>query len=141
MENKAKQNLPILKLFIFFLFILSTSKSLAQKDNAEKILGCWILKKIEFTNKDDYSEELIKHAQNSLVCFTVDGKFTTTLVKTNEIITGRYKISDSGKIMSQKSDLLDEDFVSIENDAEIEFLDDKQLVIKIKSTTTYFERK
>ena len=130
-----------LKIFIFFLFILSTSKSLAQKDNAEKILGCWILKKIEFTNKDDYSEELIKHAQNSLVCFTVDGKFTTTLVKTNEIITGRYKISDSGKIMSQKSDLLDEDFVSIENDAEIEFLDDKQLVIKIKSTTTYFERK
>jgi hypothetical protein len=130
-----------LKLFIFFLFILSTSKSLAQKDNAEKILGCWILKKIEFTTKDDYSEELIKHAQNSLVCFTVDGKFTTTLAKTDEPIIGSYKISDNGKMMSQKSDLSDEDFVKIENDAEIEFLDDKQLVIKIESTTTYFERK
>jgi hypothetical protein len=141
MENNANRIYQYLKLFIFFLFILSTSKSLAQKDNAEKILGCWILKKIEFTNKDDYSEELIKHAQNSLVCFTFDGKFTTALAKTNEIITGSYKISDDGKIMSQKSDLLDEDFVNIENDAEIEFLDDKQLIIKIKSTTTYFERK
>jgi hypothetical protein len=129
-----------IKLFIFFLFILSTSNSLAQKDNAEKIIGCWVLKKIEFTTKDDYFEELIKHAQNSLVCFKVDGKFTTTLAKTDEPITGSYKISNNGKIMSQKSDLSDEDFEKVENDAEIEFLDDKQLVIKIESTTTYFER-
>lgn len=131
-----------LKLFIFCIFVFSATNSLAQKSNAEKIIGCWILKKIEFTAKDDYSEELIKNAQNSLVCFGVDGKFTTTLAKTDSgPIIGSYKVSANGKMMSQKSDSTDEDFVKIEDDVEIEFLDDKRLIFKIESTTTYFERK
>ena len=131
-----------LKIFIFFFLILSTTDTLAQKSNAEKIIGCWVLKKIEFIKKDDYSDELIKHAQNSLVCFSVDGKFTTTLSEANsQPLIGSYKVSDNGKMMSQKSDLADEDFVKVENDAEIEFLDDKHLIFKIDLTKTYFERK
>ncbi len=131
-----------LKLFIFLFFALSTATSFAQKDNAEKIIGCWVLKKIEFSAKDEYSDELIKQAQNSSVCFSADGKFTTTLAKNDAApMTGSYKISANGKTMSQKSDLSDEAFVRIENDAEIEFLDDKHLIFKFELTTTYFDRK
>jgi len=131
-----------LKIVILLLFALSTSDSLAQKTNAEKILGCWVIKKIEFIIKDDYSEELIKHAQNALICFSADGKFTTTLAKSDsELMTGSYKISDDGKIMSQKSDLSEDFVVKAENDVEIEFLDDKHLILKFESTTTYFDRK
>ncbi len=131
-----------LKLFIYLLLTLTTANSFAQKDNAEKIIGCWILKKIEFSAKDEYSDELIKLAQNSLVCFSTDGKFTTTLAQPDATpMTGSYKISENGKTMSQKSDLSDEAFVRIENDAEIEFLDDKHLIFKFELTTTYFDRK
>ena len=78
-----------------------------------------------------------------MVCFGVDGKFTTTLAKTNsdsEPIIGSYKVSANGKMISQKTDSTDEDVVKVEDDVEIEFLDDKHLIFKIESTTTYFER-
>lgn len=60
-----------MKLFriIFLVTFFSITNVVAQKTNAEKIVGCWILKKIEFNSKDEFSEELIKDSKNSRVCF------------------------------------------------------------------------
>lgn len=132
-----------LKIFLFLFLSFTTSKTVAQKTNAEKILGCWIFKKIEFKTQNDFSDEVAKEAKNSVVCFTPDGKFSTTMAEVgSEPMVGSYKVSADGKTMSQKKDSSGEEgFGSIEEDAEIEFVDDKQLIFKFGLGTIYFDRK
>lgn len=121
------------------LFSFSTANAVAQNANSEKILGCWILKKIEFNTQNDFSEDFNQQAQNSVVCFNSDGKFTTTKAGNSAVpINGSYKILDDGKTVTQKKALADE---SVEEDAEIEFLDDKHLIFKIEFGSMYFDRK
>ena len=124
--------------FTFFLFTVANSK--AQKTNSEKILGCWTLKKIEFNGKYDFSEELIKQTQNTIVCFKLNGKFITNKSENSSVaINGSYKISDDGKTLTQKRDLSSEG--SVDEDAEIEFIDDQNLTFKLEFGVMYFERK
>ncbi|RKS03220.1 hypothetical protein [Flavobacterium sp. 102] len=128
-----------LKILVFLLFAFTTTNAVAQKTSAEKILGCWTFKKIEFNGKYDFSEELILQTQNTVVCFNANGKFiTTNAKKSSEPINGSYKIADDGKTLSQKRDLSDEGF---DEDAEIEFLNDENLIFKLEFGTMYFERK
>ncbi len=128
-----------LKVFIFFLFILSTSSSLAQKNNTEKILGCWIFKEIEFSEQVDFAEELIKNAKKTVVCFNSNGKYTSAKDETgSKTITGSYKISEDGKTLIQKRDISND---GVDENAEIEFLDDKLLVFKLEFGTMSFDRK
>lgn len=132
-----------LKIFIFLFLSFNASKTVAQKTNAEKILGCWVFKKIEFKTQNDFSDQVAKEALNSVVCFTPDGKFTTTMAEAGSTpVSGSYEVSADGKTMTQKKDSSDDEgFESIEEDAEIEFLDDKQLIFKFGLGTIYFDRK
>ncbi|WP_284651424.1 hypothetical protein [Flavobacterium terrisoli] len=132
-----------LKIFAFLFLSLTTSKAVAQKTNAEKILGCWVFKKIEFKNPKDIPADMVDEAQNSVVCFDSDGKFTTTLAQVGAVpIHGHYEISADGKTLTQKQDSSGEEgFESIEEDAEIELLDDQQLIFKFGLGTIYFDRK
>lgn len=128
-----------LKVFIFFFFILSTSNSAAQKNNTEKILGCWIFKEMKFSEEEDFYEELINNAKKTVVCFNSNGKFTSSKDETSsKTITGSYKILEDGKTLFQKRDISNED---VDENAEIEFLDDKLLIFKLEFGTMSFERK
>lgn len=129
-----------LKIFTFTFFLFTVVKSAAQKTNAEKILGCWTFKKIEFNGKYDFSEELIKQTKNSIVCFKSDGKFITNKSENSSVtINGSYKISDDGKTLTQKRDLSSEG--SADENAEIGFVDDQNLTFKLEFGVMYFERK
>lgn len=129
-----------LKILAFLLFAFSTPNSIAQKTNAEKILGCWVFKNIEFNEKYVFSEELIKQTRNSVVCFSADGKFTTTKPgDTSGPLKGSYKISEDGKNLTQKRDLSEDE--SVDEDAEIELLDEKHLHFRLSFGIMYLERK
>ena len=129
-----------LKIIIFTLFVFSTIDCVAQKTNAEKIVGCWTFKKIDFNAKYDFSEGLIQQFKNSIVCFNLNGKFTTNKAGTNSVPkNGSYKISDDGKTLTQKNDLSKKGVVT--DDAKIEFLDVENLILKLEFGNIYFERK
>lgn len=126
-----------LKIVVLSFLAFSTAKSVAQKSTSEKILGCWILKKIEYNTKLDFSEELIKEAQNTVVCFDAKGKFTSTKADSTPI-TGTYKVLEDGKTITQKRDISDG---SVDEDAEFEFPDDTHLIFKLEFGSMQFERK
>lgn len=124
---------------IVFLILCCCHNASAQKNNAEKIIGCWIFKKIEFINPNDFSEEIIKEAKNTEVCFDTNGKFTTIKPGANAAtITGVYSLSADGKTLSQKRDVSSE---GIDEDAEIVVLDAENLTFKLEFGTMYLERK
>lgn len=132
-----------LKIILFLIFIFSNTNSIGQETNAEKIIGCWTFKKIEFTEQHDFSEEIIKQTKNAILCFYADGKFTNT--NSGKIQgNGTYKISDDGKTITQKSDLTSEDMeVDSQNDidAKINFLNEHSLSFELDFGIMYLERK
>lgn len=128
-----------LKTTLLLLFILTNLKSVAQNSNAEKILGCWTFKEVQFSEQVDFAEEFKKNAKNTVVCFTPDGNFTTTKNGiTSNTVNGTYKISEDGKTILQKSDISSEDE---DESAEISTLDDKLLAFKLEFGKMIFERK
>ncbi|HOD10633.1 MAG TPA: hypothetical protein PKH91_07800 [Flavobacterium sp.] len=56
-----------LKTTLLFLFILTNLKSVAQNSNAEKILGCWTFKEVQFSEQVDFAEEFKKNAKNTII--------------------------------------------------------------------------
>jgi hypothetical protein len=125
--------------WIIVLLIVCCYNANAQKSNAEKIIGCWIFKKIEFINPNEFSEEIIKEAKNTEVCFDTNGKFTTIKPGANTAtITGVYSLSADEKTLSQKRDVYSE---GIDEDAEIIVLDAENLTFKLEFGTMHLERK
>lgn len=101
--------------YFTMLFILLVTTVQAQKTNAEKILGCWLFKEMKLSTPNEFSNELSKQAQNTVVCFTADGKYKTT--KANAAaIDGTYTLSEDGKTITQSRDIADE---STDENAEI----------------------
>lgn len=129
-----------LKIAFLLLVVLQVYDGVAQKENARKILGCWVLKNVEFVSKNEFSEQILQQARNSVVCFDASGKFTTTLGTAGlPPVTGSYQISADGKTMVQKKDNPEEG--EVDEDSEIAMLDDKQLVFKLSFGTIYMDRK
>lgn len=126
-------------LLSLLLVILFTTTTFAQKSNAEKIIGCWVLKKMEFAQPDADAPKLSEEAMNSYVCFEKDGTFITRLggQETN-VVKGNYKLSTDGKKLSQSRDIDEE---GIDEEAEITVLTDKLLELKHEFGTMYFVRK
>ena len=126
-------------LISLLLVILFTTTTFAQKSNAEKILGCWVLKKMEFTEAKPDDVNLSEEAMNSYVCFEKDGTFITRLggQETN-VVKGSYQLSADGKNLSQSRDIDDE---GNDEEAEIMVLNDKKLELKHEFGTMYFEKK
>lgn len=129
-----------LKTLFLSLCILSFLSNSAQKTNAEKILGCWVFKEIQFNNHENFSEDLIKQSEKTSICFSADGRFITTKAADGTTpVKGSFKISVDGKTVVQKRDLSEEG--SIDDDAEIAFIDDKILVFKVEFGKIVFKRK
>lgn len=130
-----------LKVIILLIFVFSASNMIGQKSNAEKILGCWIFDKVEFASENDYSEILLKQAKNSVVCFTPNGKFNTSINGVDPV-SGTYSISADGKTMTQKRDSSgEENLIELEMEAEIQSLDDAVLVFSTEFGIMHFKRK
>jgi hypothetical protein len=130
--------MKIIKLFIILFFAFTITNSMAQTNHSEKIVGCWTFKKVAFNGKYEFEDEIIRQTENTVVCFTPDGKFITKNTEQEAVITnGTYKISDDGKTLYQKQDLTDG---SEDVDAHIELLDDKNLQFKLEFGIMYFER-
>lgn len=127
-----------LKIAAFLLIAFSTFNAAAQKTNAEKIVGCWVFKKMEFNAEYDFSEQLIKQTLNTVVCFDTNGKFTSAKTGSTPV-KGSYNISADGKTLSQKRDFSEDG--SVDEDASIELLDDKHLQFKLDFGIMHFERK
>ncbi len=129
-----------LKILLVSLFVSFSLHSIAQKSNSEKILGCWVFKEVQLNKKDNFLEELSKQSEKSEVCFGADGRFVATKATDGSpAITGSFKISIDGKKLVQKRDLSEEG--SIDDDAEIAFVDDKLLVFKVEFGKIVFKRK
>lgn len=121
---------------IIFFFITST---LAQKSNAEKIVGCWVLKKMEFSNPTDDAPKLSEEAINSYVCFENDSTFITRLGgQESNVVEGKYQISADGKTLTQTRDY---DAEGTDEKAEIAVLDDKIMELKLEFGMMHFVKK
>jgi len=127
-----------LKLLLLTVLLTPTARTLAQEDHAKKILGCWVFQKIEYTEAMDMGEDT-SPAPNSLkVCFDPGGKYTTTVIATNDSLTGTYEFSADGKTIIQKRDI-QPDGTTDEN-AAIAFPTADSLVFTLEFARLYFYR-
>lgn len=125
-------------IFTTLFILLYVTVSFAQNDTTEKIIGCWVLKNIDFSQPTPNGITLKKEAINTTVCFDEKGTFVTKPSGNNKAtINGNYKVSEDGKTLQQTSDLEENDNY---NKAEITQLDDKNLVVKHEFGMMYFER-
>ncbi len=124
---------------LFLLLALSSVKMVAQKENTTKILGCWILKKMEFTEPKMMSADLQEEAKNSQICFSAGGTFTTTKPgKGKSPITGTYQIGADGTTLIEKRDKNEE---GVDDDATIAVLNEQELVLETEFGKMYFVKK
>lgn len=124
---------------MFLLLALSSVKVVAQKENATKIVGCWILNKMEFADPKMKQADLEKEAKNAVICFSAEGKFTTTKPSNAQSpITGTYQISADGKTLIEARDKNDE---GVDDNATIALLNEHELVLETEFGKMYFGRK
>jgi len=124
---------------VFLVVVFFTMKVVAQQDNATKIVGCWILKKMELVDPKFMTAKMQEEALNSEVCFSADGKYNT-VKRGNEktAITGTYQFENDGKTLAQKSD---RNNGGMDEDATIALLNEQELVFEIEIGKMYFVRK
>ena len=124
---------------VFLVVVFSTMKVVAQQDNATKIVGCWILKKMELVDPKFMTAKIQEEALNSEVCFSADGKYNT-VKRGNEktAITGTYQFENDGKTLTKKSD---RNNGGMDEDATIALLNEQELVFEIEIGKMYFVRK
>ncbi len=127
------------KSVLILLVVLTTSTAIAQHENSEKIVGCWVFKKIEYPSNLDVPKDGIPAPNSVTVCFETDGKYTTTTTNSYEIMTGKYQISEDGNTITQQRDLQEEG--TIDEDATIAFPNDNTIILKLEFASLYFERK
>jgi hypothetical protein len=129
----AKYRISIL--FVVFFMAISYS----QNTNAEKILGCWVLKKMVYTDSIANSPTLSEEAINSYVCFENNGRFITRIGgQESKVVNGTYHISTDGTTLFQSSSI---DLEDTAEQAEIALLTDKILELKVEFGIMSFERK
>lgn len=121
------------------LIILFATTAFAQKTNADKLIGCWVLKSMNYSKPLPDNLKISKEAMNSNVCFDANGKFITELGGENPLtVKGKYNLSADGKTLSQSREVKDQD---IDEQAEITQLDEKKLALTLEFGTMIFERK
>ncbi|OYU81767.1 MAG: hypothetical protein CFE23_02465 [Flavobacterium sp. BFFFF1] len=92
-------------LLALFATTLFYAHAQAQKENKDKIVGCWKLVKMEFEDPNDPGKEDADAAINSVVCLKKDGKFETNAQQRK--VQGVYAISADGKTMTQSMEGMD----------------------------------
>lgn len=126
---------PLLILFILF----TTTTSLAQKENAQKIQGCWVFKKMVAPASANIPQESMPPADSITVCFEANGKYTSAIVNNPILLTGQYQVSADGKTLTQQRDIQEE--YTVDEDATIEFTSENAVILKLEQAHLYFERK
>lgn len=128
-------------LFSILLTLFCYSIATAQSDNKVKILGCWEVRQVIFTEEVEGSDEISMDAIGSIVCFHEEGKFSNRKGKT--IIEGNYSLSENGRTLYQnsKSDIPVQSNTIIEDTpGQIMMLSDTELQIQAEEMILYFRR-
>jgi hypothetical protein len=128
-----------LKSLLILFILLITTTSLAQKENAQKIQGCWVFKKMVAPASANIPQESMPPADSITVCFEANGKYTSTMTNNTAPITGQYQISADGKTITQQRDVQEEN--TFDEDASIEFPNENSIILKLEYAHLYFERK
>jgi uncharacterized membrane protein len=128
---------PFNTIIAFLLFFVCTN-SIAQNTNSQKIIGCWKVTKFELKTEIENSSEIINEAINNEVCFDAKGNFITTNTEDRTITNGTFNLSEDGKTIFQKSN---NEINDVGENAEIELLNEKNLIIKSDYFTMSFEKK
>lgn len=131
---------PFKTIIAFLLFFVCTN-SIAQNTNSQKIIGCWKVTKFELKTEIENSSEIIKDAINNEVCFDAKGNFITTNAEDKTITNGTFNLSEDGKTIFQRSNNEINDIDIIDENAEIEVLNEKTLILKSDYFTMSFEKK
>lgn len=129
------------KAILFILFLSFATKFTAQTTNAEKIIGCWTFKKIEFNGEYDFAKNLVEQAKDSKLCFNTEGKFTN--IKGAITKNGTYQITKDGKILTHKTtsnDKIETGSSEINVNAEILIINETSLALKIEIGIMYFDK-
>ena len=127
-----------LKLLLLTILLTPIARTLAQEDQAKKILGCWVFQKIEYTVATDKAEDNSPAPNSIKVCFEAGGKYTTTVLENNSTLTGTYSFSADGKTIIQKRDI-QQDGTTDEN-AAIAFPTADSMVFTLDFAKLYFYR-
>ena len=115
----------------------------AQNATADKLLGCWKVKSVEFIQSAPNSDEIANSAKAMITCFEKDGKFTTKFMENNkEIIvgTGKFTIEPDGKTIHSKRDVGAADDDGIDAPGEIIKINDREFSIKVEDIILHYER-
>lgn len=128
-----------IKSLLILLMVFTTTTTLAQKENAQKIQGCWVFKKMVAPASANIPQDSMPPADSITVCFEANGKYTSTMANNTAPITGQYQISEDGKTITQQRDVQEE--YSVDEDATIEFTTDNKVILKMEFAHLYFERK
>ncbi len=128
-----------LKPLLILLILFTTTTSHAQKENAQKIQGCWVFKKMVAPASANIPQESMPPADSITVCFEANGKYTSTMANNTAPITGQYQISADGKTITQQRDVQEEN--TFDEDAAIEFTNENSVILKLEYAHLYFERK
>lgn len=129
--------MKLIKTVAAFLLLFVSSNAIAQTTNTKKIIGCWKVTKFELKTEIENSLEIIKEAINTEVCFDNKGNFTTTKAKDKTTAHGTFKLSEDGKTLFQSAN---NDSNDIDENAEIEVLNEKTLILKSDYFTMSFEK-
>jgi hypothetical protein len=130
--------MKLFKTIITFLLFFVCTNSIAQNTNSQKIIGCWKVTKFELKTEIENSSEIINGAINNEVCFDAKGNFVTTNAEDKTITNGTFNLSEDGKTIFQKSN---NEINDVGENAEIELLNEKKLIIKSDYFTMSFEKK
>lgn len=133
-----KNSTALLSLFLSFFFYATAS---AQSDNKEKILGCWEVRQVIFTEEVEGSDEISMEAIGTIVCFDKNGKFTNKQGGTTR--EGNYNLSENGRTLYQnlgthspaQGNIIVEDIPG-----QIMMLSDTELQIQAEEMIFYFRR-
>ena len=133
------KNTNILLYLLFSLFFYAIGN--AQSDNTLKILGCWEVRQVIFTEETEDSDEISMDAIGTIICFEKDGKFSNT--KGTTIAKGNYSLSENGRTLYQNMELettVPSNHIAEDIPGQIIMLSDTELQIQAKEMILYFRR-
>lgn len=131
-----------LPLSFFFSLSLYTVAN-AQSDNKLKIIGCWEVRQVIFSEPFEGSDDISIDALGTIVCFDKEGKFTNSKSE-DDVRTGTYSLSENGRTIYQsaKRDTPTAGNVIAQDiPGQIVMLSDTELQVQADEMTLYFRKK
>ncbi len=113
------------------------SNSVMAQATVDKLLGCWKLKSISFSEPNKDSVE-IRQSVGFHICFEKNGSFSAQSPKGESMGKGTYAISADGKTLEQH--MHDNEPGNTDLPATIITLNDKELALQAEEVTMHFER-